>query len=96
MGRNNSYIKPEYREKLRRAKLGKNNPAWKDGQSRKYFKHNTIWLEYYKSKSSCELCGEINKLVTHHRDGNYKNNIVSNLMVVCRSCHNKIHKRLGI
>ncbi|MBI4788964.1 MAG: HNH endonuclease [Chloroflexi bacterium] len=31
-------------------------------------------------------------LVTHHKDGNRKNNRQENLLVVCPNCHVRIHK----
>jgi hypothetical protein len=92
LGQNRSYLKSSYRMKLSEQKKGSKNPSWKDGQSRKYYKNNTAWAEYYKLHLNCEVCNSVDKLITHHKDGDYKNNQVENLMVVCRSCHNKIHK----
>ena len=46
----------------------------------------------------CKRCGDTGKLVIHHRDGNNGklgkklNNKLSNLVVLCRSCHAKIHR----
>lgn len=39
----------------------------------------------------CELCGSNKHVDVHHKDRNPNNNDESNLMLVCRSCHNKIH-----
>lgn len=41
----------------------------------------------------CEECGEDNKrkLVLHHKDGDPGNNEVSNIAVLCYSCHAKKH-----
>lgn len=39
----------------------------------------------------CELCGSIKSIDIHHKDGNYQNNTPDNIMVVCRSCHMKLH-----
>ena len=41
----------------------------------------------------CSICGKSGKLDTHHIDGNYQNNSLSNLTYLCRSCHNKIHRK---
>lgn len=42
----------------------------------------------------CEVCGSKKNIDVHHIDGDYRHNDPSNLMVVCRSCHMKIHKSL--
>ena len=47
-------------------------------------------------KTVCENCGKIGKLDVHHIDNDYQNNEPSNLMVLCRSCHNKEHKKKGV
>ena len=51
-------------------------------------KTNKIWI--------CEMCNKERSkdrdLVVHHIDKNNKNNNVNNLMVLCNSCHAKIHK----
>lgn len=39
----------------------------------------------------CELCGATKSIDVHHKDGDYKNNSLDNLMIVCRSCHMKLH-----
>lgn len=46
----------------------------------------------------CKICSIIKKSnVTHHIDGNRKNNIERNLITLCISCHKKLHlnKKLG-
>ena len=40
----------------------------------------------------CEICGSTKSIDVHHKDGNYQNNEPSNLQVVCRSCHMKLHR----
>ena len=30
-------------------------------------------------------------LVIHHKDHNWRNNKINNLVVLCRSCHQKLH-----
>ena len=42
----------------------------------------------------CERCGRTDNLWVHHKDGNRKNNKLENLMVVCPSCHAKIHEHI--
>jgi rRNA maturation endonuclease Nob1 len=44
-------------------------------------------------EQKCEICGKANvRLDVHHKDGNYNNNFSANLMLICRSCHMKIHR----
>jgi hypothetical protein len=53
----------------------------------------SIWYVIKEGiKELCEICESRQRLVTHHRNGDYKDNTLDNLSVVCRCCHNKIHK----
>lgn len=71
---------------------GSNNPRWKGGIGYQYW--STIYRPIFNSlEQKCSLCGTTNKLVTHHIDKNYKNNSLSNIMITCSSCHNKIHHK---
>lgn len=46
--------------------------------------------EYYGEK--CQSCGRDDlRLHVHHKDENWKNNQIDNLMVLCYKCHSKIH-----
>lgn len=49
-----------------------------------------------KGIKKCEICGEANNLDVHHKDGNYNNNSIDNLIVLCRSCHMKTHNKYSI
>lgn len=51
--------------------------------------------ELILQKTECEICGKKEKLDVHHIDGDYKNNDPNNLMTLCRSCHNKQHRKKG-
>jgi len=42
--------------------------------------------------NACWHCGETDKLVVHHIDGDRNNNELGNLIPLCKSCHTKIHK----
>lgn len=46
-----------------------------------------------KEEGPCEYCGAINNVETHHKDGDCFNNMLSNLVNICRSCHTKLHRR---
>jgi hypothetical protein len=81
----------ETKEKLRQQKLWDKNPKWKGGNSyRCYMKEYIPIMKSLEQK--CSMCGSTEKLITHHIDGNYKHNELSNITIVCRGCHNKIHK----
>ena len=43
----------------------------------------------------CEICGS-GAVDVHHIDKNRKNNDITNLMGLCRECHNKAHSALVI
>jgi hypothetical protein len=46
-----------------------------------------------KQKDRCEDCGTTEKLHIHHKDKNPANNDLSNLAVLCSSCHKALHWR---
>ena len=56
-----------------------------------------VWAARKHSKqqhTTCQVCGldELAILVTHHIDGNRKNNRQENLIVLCPNCHTRMHK----
>ncbi len=60
-------------------------------------------LVYDRAERKCELCGNENDLTIHHIDGKGRhneekglpvNNEISNLQVLCRSCHGGLHSKL--
>jgi hypothetical protein len=55
---------------------------------------------YDRAKRKCESCGDVNDLTIHHKDNNGRNkenaglptnNNPSNLIVLCRKCHGRLH-----
>lgn len=42
-------------------------------------------------KDKCELCGSTINLCVHHIDGNRNNNDITNLLTVCKKCHQTHH-----
>lgn len=44
--------------------------------------------------NKCFICKSTNNLVIHHKDRNRKNNDINNLLLLCRECHNVVHKKL--
>ncbi len=75
------------------------HPEWKGGSSFKpYPKEFSVRLKKKILKLhnySCSTCGHDGKerrLEVHHKDKDKTNNKESNLTVLCRTCHNKLHK----
>ena len=71
-----TYVKKGYNQS------GENNNNWKGG------------IGVYRSMVStnvCELCGSKENLLIHHIDHNRYNNDLSNLMVLCKKCHQEHH-----
>ena len=66
---------------------GAKNHNFKDGLS-------NYRVNFYRDNPQqrfCEICGGDQHLVIHHLDRNRKNNNPENLVMVCRSCHAKVH-----
>jgi len=43
-----------------------------------------------KHNNKCTICGnEKDNLQIHHKDGNFKNNDLQNLILLCKNCHVK-------
>ena len=61
---------------------------------RKLLKDNGVII------NQCSKCGKMRKskqpLTIHHKDGDFTNNALENLEVLCKKCHTKIHKRFLI
>ena len=66
---------------------GSNNHQWSNYKAT-YSYHRIIRKEDMKE---CMFCGSTKNLCRHHIDKNRTNNTAENLVVVCRSCHAKIH-----
>ena len=49
--------------------------------------------DYYIETEGLSECDR--RLIVHHIDGDHSNDDISNLKVVCRSCHSKEHLELG-
>lgn len=64
------------------------HPMWKTGESAYYDTMRRI------RKPICNRCKirKIRVLVVHHVDKNRKNNVLSNLVWLCRNCHFLVHK----
>jgi 5-methylcytosine-specific restriction endonuclease McrA len=51
--------------------------------------HRYQYTKFKKEK--CETCESVLKLTVHHVDNNPKNNEESNIMTLCRKCHDAVH-----
>lgn len=49
--------------------------------------HNLIKRDY------CKKCGSTKNLCIHHIDENRYNNVLENLTVLCKKCHQELHTR---
>ena len=68
-------------------KVGKQNPRFNNG-----------WRQYISKLDhikECQICGTNKKLETHHLDGNKRNNVIENLIKVCRKCHMNLDGRIN-
>lgn len=73
------------------------NPRWNGGTSESY--QIKIYTSILKAAgldlNICQSCSvkreNTKRMCVHHKDGNHRNNILSNLMVLCSDCHMKLH-----
>lgn len=69
---------------------GKAHIAYKDGSGRGYnYKKTRRFLD----NATCEVCASDERLIVHHKDKNPQNNKLSNITILCISCHSKHHWR---
>jgi hypothetical protein len=69
---------------------GPNHPAYRgdDGRGYKDFTAKIKRRVRERDGSRCVLCGDADRLRTHHIDYNKKNPAANNLITTCRDCHN--------
>ena len=66
------------------------------------FNENSKFRNYYDLKNKikkeeilyCSICKSNKNLLVHHKDFNHNNDNIDNLIVVCKSCHEKIHNKI--
>lgn len=77
---------------------GAGNPAWRDGRSRQPYAPG--WTERVKMQVAkrdrfrCQVCSlprRPHTHVVHHIDGEKYDHRLTNLVLLCRSCHGKVH-----
>lgn len=56
-------------------------------------KNQPLGIQTYRraKQTECAWCGATKNLIVHHVDGNRYNNELTNLVTICRSCHQKHH-----
>ena len=69
--------------------VGENSPHYKHGAG--VFKKMTR----DSRGDTCTACKKVGKTEIHHIDGNMFNNVKSNYITLCRSCHSRIHSISG-
>jgi len=83
----NIKCKSEWMKGKKMQKTSKNKHwNWQGGRGKSF-------AERHIDANICEICGSIKSLDRHHIDGNQNNNSIENIMIVCRSCHMKLHRR---
>lgn len=68
-----------------RGRAGQQNGRYVDGSQ------STAYRQMV-TKEKCNRCGATDQLVIHHIDHDHRNNVRSNLEVLCSPCHTSHHK----
>jgi HNH endonuclease. len=71
---------------------GPEHPNFKGGIKPEYYRR--IAFEAYGKK--CNRCGTDEKLLVHHIDENRRNSAITNLEVLCHSCHMRLHHGIRV
>lgn len=80
------YCSPECKWEFEKTITGEKSAAFKHGF--KIYRREALKLYEHK----CASCGKRHcRLQVHHIDGNNKNNVPSNWMVLCVTCHRRVH-----
>ena len=81
-----------WRETHPQYQVGAANPRWKGGTSRSNIRRlcKRLLEDSKVDMYTCQNCGKLSTIRhnIHHKDLNPLNNIVSNLEVLCSTCHN--------
>lgn len=75
-------------ELMKEVNRGENAGNWRGGYSQAHYQRVARELK----PRQCQFCGRSDvRLDVHHIDHNRKNNSADNLMILCASCHAKMH-----
>jgi len=72
-------------------KIKKNILDYIEIKTRKRTAYKQLAYEVYNNAKICTVCYSLEDICIHHKDKNPWNNKESNLKIICRSCHTKIH-----
>ena len=76
-------------EKHVQVRTGEENPNYRHGRYiDDRLSHQLL------EREQCANCDAPEQLVIHHMNGNHVDNRLTNLQVLCRSCHTSYHKQL--
>jgi len=70
---------------------GSASPRWKDGSSPDSYRV----MAFQRFGRLCQRCGSSRHIRVHHKDRDRHNNVLSNLEVLCGSCHAREHHPVG-
>jgi hypothetical protein len=74
-------------------RTGEKHPKWNGGSRGFYKKFAEETMRNSGNQKVCSECSSENRIHIHHKDRDYKNNDISNLVYLCLSCHLKVHHR---
>lgn len=75
---------------------GKMNVRFKGYATERRIQAKGLYLlkkEVFKKYHCCVLCNGVKNLQVHHVDLDPANNVISNLVAVCKDCHMEIHRQ---
>lgn len=79
----------EWKRRIAITKVGETNPNWQGGFSANC---RTLKDEVRQGLHPCKICDAKKRLQVHHRNGNRRDDRWNNLVVLCQSCHSKVHR----
>lgn len=71
-----------------------NSYTWNGGSESTYRKIAKTIIRDTGISLICSICKRKKSIIIHHLDRNIKNNDISNLKVLCQSCHVNLHNKI--
>lgn len=72
--------------------VGLGNSNWRHGLEYRIGFKKLKPLVIERDSKQCQWCGSKDGLVVHHIDSNKHNDVMENLITLCKSCHSRHHK----